>query len=100
MQIQNGGGQSQEATQAVQTLAEVAASQHEVTSLHPGNVAVEVNTDTGPQTVQLAEATLNQDGQIILTSDAANALAGGDGQHGILHGSLLALSGWHSRAFL
>ena len=69
------GGQ-QEANQAVQTLAEVAASQHE---LHPAslgnpNVAVEVNDST---VAQLAEATLNHDGHIILTSDAANALGGG-----------------------
>ena len=45
---------------------------------------MEINTEAGPQTVQLAEATLNQDGQIILTSDAANALAGGDGQFRLL----------------
>ncbi len=69
---------TQEATQAVQTLAEVAASQQEVGGMQMGNVTVEINTESGPQTVQLAEATLNQDGQIILTTDAANALAGGE----------------------
>lgn len=66
----------QEASQAVQTLAEVAANQHE--HMHHGNVTVEVNSDGTTQTVQLAEATLNADGHIILSSDAANALAGGN----------------------
>lgn len=66
----------QEATQAVQTLAEVAAHQADIpgaTGIPNQNVAVEVNSDT---VAQLAEATLNHDGHIILTSDAANALGG------------------------
>ena len=57
-----------EASQAVQTLAEVAASQQDL--IGQGNVAVEVNSDATAQAVAtLAEATINSDGQIILTSD-------------------------------
>ena len=57
-----------EASQAVQTLAEVAASHQDL--MGHGNVAVEVNGDATAQAVAtLAEATINSDGQLILTSD-------------------------------
>lgn len=55
-----------EATQAVQTLAEVAAS---VTD-GSGTISVDLNSEAAAQAVAtLAEATLNSDGQIILTGE-------------------------------
>ena len=55
----------------MQTLAEVAASQQEV-GLNQ-TATVEISQDGNPHAVAtLAEATLNQDGQIILTGDAGN----------------------------
>ncbi|XP_064633059.1 nuclear respiratory factor 1-like isoform X2 [Lineus longissimus] len=61
-------GQTHEANQAVQTLAEVAASQQEV-GVH--SQTLELNSDAAAHAVAtLAEATINQDGQIILTGDA------------------------------
>ncbi|XP_014781582.1 DNA-binding protein P3A2 isoform X2 [Octopus bimaculoides] len=62
----------QEATQAVQTLADVATHQEANTGIgHPTPVRVEMNSDSDTPTVAtLAEATVNHDGQIILTGDA------------------------------
>lgn len=61
-----------EANQAVQTLAEVAANQQEAGMVH-NSVSVEMNHDGTPHAIAtLAEATLNQDGQIILTGDASS----------------------------
>ena len=70
-------GQTHEATQAVQTLAEVAATQHEAMGQ---SVNVELSSEAAAQAVaSLAEASMGQDGpQIILTGDASG-LAGGDG---------------------
>ena len=71
------GQSSHEATQAVQTLAEVAANQQEAASVLAAPVSVEVNNDAASQAVAtLAEATLNPDGQIILTGDSS-VLGGG-----------------------
>ena len=71
--MQNGQPQH-EATQAVQTLAEVAATHQEVPqALHAGNMSIQVNADdTGQGSVAtLAEATINSEGQLVLTGDAS-----------------------------
>lgn len=60
----------QEATQAVQTLADTATHMETNGAGQPTPVRVEMNTDTNANAVAaLAEATVNQDGQIILTGD-------------------------------
>ena len=82
LQIPTGMQPQQEATQAVQTLAEVAANHQDggpitLTAQPTGAVSVEMNPqDGGPNTqtvATLAEATLNQDGQLVLTGDAGLA---------------------------
>ena len=69
--MQNGQPQH-EATQAVQTLAEVAATQQEVPqALHAGNMSIQINTDDAVQgSVALAEATINSEGQLVLDASA------------------------------
>lgn len=59
-----------EANQAVQTLAEVAANQHDLShtlGAHITPVSLEMNADNTPQ---LATLPINQNGQIILAGDA------------------------------
>ncbi|XP_069142105.1 DNA-binding protein P3A2-like [Argopecten irradians] len=59
-----------EATQAVQTLAEVASNQNDLSqalSAHMTPVSLEMNADNTPQ---LATLPINQNGQIILAGDA------------------------------
>lgn len=68
--IQQNGPQ-QEANQAVQTLAEVAASHQDVPQVIQGNVAVEVADQANQGVATLAEATINADGQLILTGDTS-----------------------------
>lgn len=71
--MQNGQPQH-EATQAVQTLAEVAATHQEVPQvLHTGNMSIQVNADEANQqgVATLAEATINSEGQLVLTGDAS-----------------------------
>lgn len=63
----------QEATQAVQTLAEVAASQQEVTPVTQVN-PVSVDMTDGQTTMQaFTTATFGQNGQIILSGEGALA---------------------------
>lgn len=60
----------QEATQAVQTLADAATHMETTGTGQPAPVRVEMNANSDAHTVAtLAEATVNQDGQIILTGD-------------------------------
>ena len=76
-----------EASQAVQTLADVAASQHDL--MGHGNVAVEVNSDATAQAVAtLAEATINEQGQLVLTDP--NGLGEHHAFSGRYHASILA----------
>ena len=83
LQINPTAGTGQEANQAVQTLAEVAAGTHQLTA-NPGvatnapggAVSVELGDGTHAGMATLAEATINNEGQLILTGDAS-ALGGG-----------------------
>lgn len=60
----------QEATQAVQTLADAATHMETTGTGQAAPVRVEMNANSDAHTVAtLAEATVNQDGQIILTGD-------------------------------
>ena len=59
-------------------MAEVAATHQEVPqALHAGNMSIQVNADDTGQggVATLAEATINSEGQLVLTGDAS-AFAG------------------------
>ena len=66
----------QEATAAVQTLAEVASNHGEHSVTVP--VTMEMSTDGTTQVATLTEATINSEGQIILAGDTS-ALGSNDG---------------------
>ncbi|KAF7491076.1 DNA-binding protein P3A2 [Sarcoptes scabiei] len=58
-----------EATQGVQTLAEIAAGQDHERVAQISAMNVDLGGEGGPQAVSLAEATIGPDGQIILTGE-------------------------------
>ncbi len=77
-QLQNGQPQ-QEATQAAQALAEVAATHPDLPQvLHTGNLSIQVNTDDTGQggfaTLTEGVATVNSEGHLVLDASAFSGM--------------------------